>query len=80
VVIVNDEWGRIEEINSTYVVVKIWDERRMVMPLQPLRNDPQSLARFVLDDPAEISEVLDRMLSTGPHPARPRPTSPGRSA
>jgi small-conductance mechanosensitive channel len=34
VVIVNDEWGRIEEINSTYVVVKIWDERRMIVPLQ----------------------------------------------
>jgi trehalose 6-phosphate phosphatase len=44
------------------------------------RDDPLSLARFVLDDPAEISEVLDRMLSTGPHPARPPPTSPGRSA
>jgi small-conductance mechanosensitive channel len=34
VVIVEGEWGRIEEINSTYVVVKIWDERRLVVPLQ----------------------------------------------
>lgn len=34
VVIVNDEWGRIEEITSTYVVVRVWDERRMVVPLQ----------------------------------------------
>jgi len=34
VVIVEGEWGRVEEINSTYVVVKIWDERRMIVPLQ----------------------------------------------
>ncbi|HEY4560403.1 MAG TPA: mechanosensitive ion channel family protein [Lysobacter sp.] len=34
VVIVEGEWGRIEEITSAYVVVRIWDERRMVVPLQ----------------------------------------------
>lgn len=33
VVIVEGEWGRIEEITLTYVVVRIWDERRMVLPL-----------------------------------------------
>lgn len=33
VVIVETEWGRIEEITLTYVVVRIWDERRMVLPL-----------------------------------------------
>lgn len=33
VVIVEGEWGRIEEIGSSYVVVRIWDERRMVVPL-----------------------------------------------
>jgi small-conductance mechanosensitive channel len=32
VVIVEGEWGRIEEINLTYVVVKIWDKRRLVVP------------------------------------------------
>lgn len=32
VVIVENEWGRIEEINLTYVVVKIWDERRLIVP------------------------------------------------
>jgi small-conductance mechanosensitive channel len=32
VVIVDGEWGRIEEINLTYVVVKIWDERRLIVP------------------------------------------------
>jgi small-conductance mechanosensitive channel len=43
VVVIQGEWGRIEEINSTYVVVKIWDERRLVVPLsffieQPFEN------------------------------------------
>nr|WP_319572718.1 mechanosensitive ion channel domain-containing protein [uncultured Draconibacterium sp.] len=32
VVIIENEWGRIEEITLTYVVVKIWDQRRLVVP------------------------------------------------
>lgn len=43
VVIVESEWGRIEEITLTYVVVRLWDDRRMVLPLtyfieQPFQN------------------------------------------
>lgn len=43
VVIVEGEWGRIEEITTTYVVVRIWDLRRLVLPLsyfieQPFQN------------------------------------------
>ncbi len=33
VVVVQGEWGRIEEITTTYVVVRIWDERRLIVPL-----------------------------------------------
>jgi small-conductance mechanosensitive channel len=33
VVIVEGEWGRIEEITLTYVVVKIWDLRRLILPI-----------------------------------------------
>ncbi len=33
VVVVEGEWGRIEEITTTYVVVAIWDYRRLVLPL-----------------------------------------------
>ncbi len=33
VVIVEGEWGRIEEITLTYVVVHIWDDRRLIVPL-----------------------------------------------
>lgn len=32
VVVVDNEWGYIEEITLTYVVVRIWDERRLVLP------------------------------------------------
>jgi small-conductance mechanosensitive channel len=32
VVIADGEWGRIEEITLTYVVVSIWDQRRLVLP------------------------------------------------
>jgi small-conductance mechanosensitive channel len=31
-VIVEDEWGRIEEITLSYVVVQLWDDRRLVLP------------------------------------------------
>ncbi len=33
VVVVQGEWGRVEEITSAYVVVKIWDLRRLIVPL-----------------------------------------------
>ena len=33
VVVVQGEWGRVEEINSAYVVVRLWDLRRLVVPL-----------------------------------------------
>ena len=43
VVIVEGEWGRVEEIGATYVVIRIWDLRRLVVPLayfieQPFQN------------------------------------------
>lgn len=33
VVIVENEWGRVEEINLTYVVIRIWDLRRLILPI-----------------------------------------------
>lgn len=32
-VIVENEWGWVEEITATYVVVRLWDWRRLVLPL-----------------------------------------------
>lgn len=40
VLIVNGEWGKVEEITGTYVVLKIWDERRMIIPLQWFIENP----------------------------------------
>ncbi|MDY6843443.1 MAG: mechanosensitive ion channel [Thermodesulfobacteriota bacterium] len=33
VVIVENEWGRVEEITLTYVVIRIWDQRRLILPI-----------------------------------------------
>lgn len=32
-VVVENEWGRIEEINLTNVVVRVWDRRRLILPI-----------------------------------------------
>jgi small-conductance mechanosensitive channel len=40
VVVVEGEWGRIEDIALTYVVVKIWDERRLVLPISYFTEKP----------------------------------------
>ncbi|MDD4102058.1 MAG: mechanosensitive ion channel [Kiritimatiellae bacterium] len=40
VVVVEGEWGRIEEITLTYVVVKIWDARRLVLPVTYFLEHP----------------------------------------
>ena len=40
VVIVENEWGWIEEITLTYVVVRIWDLRRLVMPISYFVEKP----------------------------------------
>ena len=40
VVIVENEWGRVEEITGAYVIVRIWDERRLVVPLQYFIEKP----------------------------------------
>lgn len=43
VLVLEGEWGRVEEITLTYVVVRIWDLRRLVVPVsyfleQPFQN------------------------------------------
>jgi small-conductance mechanosensitive channel len=68
VVIIDGEWGRIEEIRLTYVVVNIWDERRLVVPVSKFleesfqnwtRNTSQLLgsAFFWLDPTADITRL-----------------------
>ncbi|MEV6349445.1 mechanosensitive ion channel family protein [Actinoplanes sp. NPDC051851] len=40
VVVVEQEWGRIEEITLTYVAVQIWDDRRLIMPTSYFTTKP----------------------------------------
>jgi small-conductance mechanosensitive channel len=50
VVIVQGEWGRIEEIGTTYVVVRIWDLRRLIVPLSYFLEQPfQNWTRVTAD-------------------------------
>jgi len=50
VVIVEGEWGWIEEIRTTYVVVRIWDLRRLVLPLSYFIEKPfQNWTRMTAD-------------------------------
>ncbi|HEX4121918.1 MAG TPA: mechanosensitive ion channel domain-containing protein [Verrucomicrobiae bacterium] len=52
VVIVEGEWGRIEEISLTYVIIHIWDDRRLVVPLsyfieKPFQNWTRASAQLL---------------------------------
>lgn len=52
VVVVQNEWGRIEELTLTHVVLRLWDERRLVLPTtyfttNPFQNWTRNEARVV---------------------------------
>jgi small-conductance mechanosensitive channel len=80
VVIVEGEWGWIEEIRTTYVVVRIWDQRRLVVPLsyfieKPFQNWTRATANllgtvFVYVDYTvpveEVRQELHRILKSIP--------------
>lgn len=49
-VVVEGEWGWIEEINLTYVVIRIWDKRRLVLPSTYFLENPfQNWTRTTAD-------------------------------
>ena len=52
VVIVEGEFGHVEELSSTYVVIRLWDLRRLVVPLsyfieKPFQNWTRSSSRIL---------------------------------
>lgn len=52
VLVVQGEWGRVEEITGTYVVLRLWDERRLVVPLtwfieNPFANWTRTTSRII---------------------------------
>jgi small-conductance mechanosensitive channel len=79
-VIVEGEFGRVEEINLTYVVLKIWDERRLIVPInyfldKPFQNwtrvstDLLGTVFFYLNYNAPVEAMrqeLDRILLNNP--------------
>jgi small-conductance mechanosensitive channel len=81
VVIVEGEWGRIEEITLTYVVVRIWDLRRLVLPITyfietPFQNWTRQSADILgtvflhvdYNVPLDaLREELKRILEASPH-------------
>ena len=71
-VIVENESGSIEEITSTYVVVRLWDWRRMIVPLsyfieRPFQNWTRETAAligsafFYLDYRAPVDAIRDKL-------------------
>ena len=81
VVIVEGEWGRIEDITLTYVVVCVWDLRRLVVPItffieQPFQNWTRTSAEILgtillhVDYTVPIDALraeLTRILGASPH-------------
>lgn len=50
VVVIDGEWGRIEEITTTFVVVRVWDQRRLIVPLSHIiSNTFQNWTRKTAD-------------------------------
>jgi small-conductance mechanosensitive channel len=72
VVIAEGEWGRIEEITLTYVVVNIWDQRRLILPVtyfleKPFQNWTRTTtellctAEFYLDYSVPMQALREEM-------------------
>jgi small-conductance mechanosensitive channel len=71
-VVLEGEWGTVEDITSTYVVVNIWDQRRLILPLsyfleKPFQNwtreNPQILgtAMFYVDYSVPVEEMRQQL-------------------
>jgi len=80
VLVVEGEWGRVEEITGTFVVLKIWDDRRLILPLtyfieKPFQNWTRHSAQllgavFVYADygmpMAPLREEVERIVKAAP--------------
>ncbi len=67
VVIVEGEWGRIEEMTLTYVVVRIWDKRRLIVPtIYFIENAFQNWTRVSADILGTVFLYTDYTLPIDP--------------
>lgn len=71
-VIIENEWGWVEDIASTYVVIRLWDWRRMVVPLayfieRPFQNWTRDAASLIgsiilhVDYAADVPRIRNRL-------------------
>jgi small-conductance mechanosensitive channel len=71
-VIIENEWGWVEDIASTYVVIRLWDWRRMVVPLsyfieKPFQNWTRDAASLIgvialyVDYRADVPRIRQRL-------------------
>jgi small-conductance mechanosensitive channel len=63
-VVVENQWGRVEEINSTYVVLGLWDLRQLIVPLSYFIEKP--FENWTRDSTALIGSVLFHLNYTVP--------------
>ena len=81
VVVIGGEFGNVEEIGATYVVIRVWDQRRLIVPLSDVIEKPfENWTRrtstitgtatipvdFTVPVPA-VREELKRILDASPH-------------
>lgn len=67
VLVVEGEWGRVEEITLTYVVVRIWDLRRLVLPINYFIEKPfQNWTRTNADIMGTVFLYLDYSIPLDP--------------
>jgi small-conductance mechanosensitive channel len=71
-VIVENEWGWVEEITATYVVIRLWDWRRLIVPLsyfieKPFQNWTRQSAALIgsvlihVDYSVPVARVRDKL-------------------
>lgn len=72
VIVLEGEWGRIEEINTTYVAVRLWDLRHLIVPLtyfieKPFQNWTRTTADLLctamihVDYTAPVQEIREEL-------------------
>ena len=67
VVIVENEWGRVEDITLTYVVIRIWDLRRLIVPITHFIEKPfQNWTRSSADILGAVFLYLDYTVPLAP--------------
>jgi small-conductance mechanosensitive channel len=60
VLVVEGEWGRVEDITLTYVVLKIWDQRRLILPINYFIQKPfQNWTRISADIMGTVFLYMD---------------------